>query len=401
MRVTMPTRASQALIMLWMLCMHATGYAQQKTVTCSSAWPQWQAFVTEFVQADGRVVDANTSNKQSMSEGQAYAMVFALIANDQVRFAQLWEWTLNNLAEQRLQDTLPAWLWGEDKDGVWRVLDSNSAADADVWMVYALLEAARLWKTPQYRDAALQLLRMIRAREVAELPGLGPILMPAPAGFRKIGSYRLNPSYWPLPVLRRLDAEDPSGPWAAIAKTAVTLMKRISPVGLIPDWMLYQRDKQGGFNLGYDSATGAIGSYDAIRVYLWTGMTPTQEPLLPELVKATAGIKPWLLAGQVPERVDVSNAQKNGLAPVGFYAAVMPYLQRFAPQVNLKHWHNDVKAQQQLAWNEAKQAHKQPNYYDQVLALFGQGWIEQRYQFLPDGKIQTRWEKECLISGSH
>ena len=37
----------------------------------------------------------------------------------------------------------------------------------------------------------------------------------------------------------------------------------------------------------------------------------------------------------------------------------------------------------------------QPPYYDQVLGLFGTGWMDQRYQFLPSGRLQLRWEKAC------
>ena len=45
-------------------------------------------------------------------------------------------------------------------------------------------------------------------------------------------------------------------------------------------------------------------------------------------------------------------------------------------------------------WTSAPQP--LPTYYDYVLGLFGTGWDEQRYQFLPSGKLKLRTEKVCL-----
>ncbi|MEK9939779.1 MAG: glycosyl hydrolase family 8, partial [Methylotenera sp.] len=75
------------------------------------------------------------------SEGQAYALFFALVANDQPQFERLLQWTQLNLAQGNLATNLPAWHWGQKADGSWGVIDGNSASDADIWIVYTLLEA--------------------------------------------------------------------------------------------------------------------------------------------------------------------------------------------------------------------------------------------------------------------
>jgi endoglucanase len=36
-----------------------------------------------------------------------------------------------------------------------------------------------------------------------------------------------------------------------------------------------------------------------------------------------------------------------------------------------------------------------PRYYDQVLALFGQGWIEHRFSFSPQGQLVVKWKPAC------
>ena len=76
--------------------------------------------------------------------GQSYALFFALVDNDQARFEQLRRWTSENLAGGRLGERLPAWKWGRTETGEWGVLDENSAANADLWMAYSLLEGGRL-----------------------------------------------------------------------------------------------------------------------------------------------------------------------------------------------------------------------------------------------------------------
>ena len=48
-----------------------------------------------------------------------------------------------NLAGSDNGNNLPGWWWGKDEKGQWRLLDTNSASDADLWFAYALTEAAR------------------------------------------------------------------------------------------------------------------------------------------------------------------------------------------------------------------------------------------------------------------
>lgn len=112
--------------------------------TCAD-WPLWQAFNTRFIQQDGRVLADESAQRYSTSEGQAYALFFSLVANDRVTFERIRVWTYDNLAAGDLSARLPAWQWGKRPDGVWGVVDDNSATDADTWLAYTLLEAGRLW----------------------------------------------------------------------------------------------------------------------------------------------------------------------------------------------------------------------------------------------------------------
>src|SRR5215831_2376318 len=135
-------------------------------------WQLWKNYTAVFMDNQVRVIDHDAGDRTT-SEGQAYAMFFALVANDRSRFDGLLKWTELNLASGDLAAHLPAWSWGHNKENRWEVLDSNSAADADVWMAYTLLEAGEAWKEPRYTSLGTALAKRIASEEVVQLPGLG------------------------------------------------------------------------------------------------------------------------------------------------------------------------------------------------------------------------------------
>ncbi len=193
-----------------LLMLAATGGCKQ------GPWTLWNSYAARFIDAQGRVIDPQGGDRTT-SEGQAYALFFALAGNDRATFDRVLAWTRNNLASGDLETHLPAWLWGKDKDGAWKTLDPNSASDADVWMAYTLVEAGRLWRVPAYTNLGRQMMAQIAKNEVADLPGFGPMLLPGPTGFQHGRFWTLNPSYMPLFLFERLAAEDPAGPWKQIA----------------------------------------------------------------------------------------------------------------------------------------------------------------------------------------
>ncbi len=166
------------LLPVVLLMLSATGGCKQ------GAWTLWNAYATRFIDDQGRVFDPKAAISAPRSEGEAYAMFFALADNDRAHFDRILNWTQANLAKPTISDTnLPSWLWGKDKDGTWRPLDPNSASDADVWMAYTLLEAGRLWNVPSYTGLGNGMLNHIAATEVADLPGFGLMLLPGGQGF--------------------------------------------------------------------------------------------------------------------------------------------------------------------------------------------------------------------------
>lgn len=350
-----------------------------------TGWPAWDAFVKTQIQADGRVIDHTTAIYQSTSEGQSYALFFALVANDRKTFDTVLKWTADNLCTGNLDAKLPAWQWGRKPDGSYGVIDANSAADADAWIAYTLFEAGRLWQAPQYTNTAHAVLAHIRSAETAELPGLGPMLLPGTHGFaRGNGNWRLNLSYMPLPLLRRFEGADTGGPWSNIAAGTVRLAAAASPHGFAPDWLAWRTS--GG--AGIDPEKGDAGSYDAIRIYLWAGVTSPRDPLAKPLLGALGGMRRALDAADLPpERVATQTGETAGTGPVGFSAALVPYLSALGDEAGVAAQARRIAAMRAAA-NDAAQPLA---YYDQVLLLFGVGWAEHRYRFDERGRLMPNW----------
>ncbi len=365
------------------LCL--AGTASQ--ATAQTGWSAWDAFAKTQIQADGRVIDHTTSIYQSTSEGQSYALFFALVANDRTTFDSVLKWTADNLCAGDLDQRLPAWQWGRRPDGSYGVIDANSAADADAWIAYALFEAGRLWRAPHYANTARAVLSHIRGTETIDAPGLGPTLLPGPHGFATgNGAWRLNLSYMPLPLLRRFADVDAAGPWPDIAAGMVKLAAAASPHGFAPDWLAWRA--QGG--VGVDPVKGDVGSYDAIRVYLWAGMTSPRDPLAKPLLAALHGMRQAVDEAEAPpERVETQTGATAGTGPVGFSAALLPYLSALADDAGVAAQSRRITAMQAAA-NGAKQP---PAYYDEVLQLFGVGWTEHRYRFDEHGRLIPDWQR--------
>ena len=93
--------------------------AQPQSAAERPGWPAWEAFKAQFINEDGRVISDDAGGGQTYSEGQAYALFFALVANDRAAFDKLLRWTENNLCDGDITARLPAWLWGKRPDGSW------------------------------------------------------------------------------------------------------------------------------------------------------------------------------------------------------------------------------------------------------------------------------------------
>jgi endo-1,4-beta-D-glucanase Y len=346
------------------------------------AWPAWQRFKLLYVSSDGRVIDASTPRQITTSEGQSYALFFALVGNDRAAFDQILRWTQNNLAGGSLEKHLPAWQWGRADNNEWRVLDPNAASDADLWIAYTLGEAGRLWNEVGYSQLGAAVARNIVRQEVASIPELGLTLLPGPMGFADDHSWRLNPSYLPLSIIRGVARQTREPVWNEIVKSSERVILGSAPKGFAADWVEFS---SGGFVP--DRKTQGIGSYDAIRVYLWAGMLPASDP---SRDKINAALKPMLdIVSKRPapvESVDTQTLETKGDGSPGFSAAMLPMLANAHLSAALQ-THRKRAAEESLQGNQG--------YYSDVLSLFGLGWLEQRFRFNRASLLNVRWTPAC------
>jgi len=374
--------------------------AARAVPACRAAadWPAWRSFLAQFLRDDGRIVDPSSPRAQTVSEGQAYALFFALVADDRVHFEHLLRWTEDQLAGGDLSLRLPAWIWGRREDGSWAILDDNPAADADLWIAYALGEAGRLWRERRYIALSSLLAERILREETAVLPGLGRTLLPGARGFALgPGAWRLNPSYSPPFLLRWLATRSGDPRWQQVLQSSQRLLRESAPRGFAPDWALFRRpgatpsagpaadgaaDAVGAFTFEDASAADRAGSYNAIRTYLWLGLTAAQDPDRAALLQHFAPMAEQVArTGVPPEQVDARDGSVQGTGPTGFSAALLPFLQA-------------LDRRDALQAQEARVQAEPPRpdaYYEQALRLFGTGWRDGRYAFAPDGSLLPAW----------
>lgn len=346
------------------------------------AWPAWQRFKLLYMSHDGRIVDASTEAQITTSEGQSYALFFALVSNDREAFDRILRWTHNNLSGSQLEKNLPAWKWGRADDSTWRVLDRNSASDADLWIAYTLGEAARLWNEQRYSSLGAEIARNILRQEVASVPGLGTVLLPGPQGFVTDDSWRLNPSYLPLSLLRGLERQTREPLWGEIIQSSEQVILGSAPKGFAADWVEFTRNA-----FIADRRSRGVSSYDAIRVYLWAGLLPASDPARDKILETLKPVLESVARRAAPvEIIDTQTLEMRGDGPPGFSAALLPMLANARMTAALQ-------TQRQRAADGSLQDNQ--SYYSDALALFGLGWLEQRYRFNRSGLLSVRWTPAC------
>jgi endoglucanase len=180
-----------------------------------------ERFLDGYVDGDGRVVRRDQGG-DTVSEGQAYALLLAVAIGDQERFDQVWGWTRAHLQQP---DGLLAWRWAGG-----RVTDAQPAADADLDAARALALADRRWGAGAYGAAARRLAGAILASETVTSGG-DPVVV---AGPWARGPRMVNPSYLSPRAAALLAAWDPR--WAAVARSSRRLADKLTAGGLPPDW---------------------------------------------------------------------------------------------------------------------------------------------------------------------
>jgi Endoglucanase Y len=221
-------------------------------------------------------------------------------------------------------------------------------------------------------------MRILR-EEAVQVPNYGWVIVPGLKGFQVTEhAWRLNPSYLPIQILRRFAGMYPHSPWQEIAQNSVKFLKQSAPQGFSPEWAILDDNN----HVSIDEKDSKVGGYNAIRVYLWLGMLNNEDADKSALM---AHFEPMLniiqTDGYVAEQYDTKLKVQTGYKPLGFSAAVLPFLVSA---------NNSVSVNEFLKRLEARESSDKPDhYYDTVLTLLGKGWVEHKYQFNKDGMLSV------------
>jgi len=198
----------------------------------------------------------------------------------------------------------------------------------------------------------------------------------------------------PLFIFQRFASVDPAGPWQAIALNIPRMLAGSARHGYAMDWVNYIPGD--GFYPSTAMQTGnkesdvSGGSYDAVRVYLWAGMIDRSSPLRAQVLSAIPAMSAYLASHDAPpEKVSDQGIPLAQDGPVGFSAAVLPYL-RALPGLSR------LGARQTVRIARMRDAAtglygKDLAYYDQNLALFATGFLDGRFRFGVGGELKVDW----------
>lgn len=336
----------------------------------------WIAYRQRFIQGDGRVIDRE-ANDRSTSEGQAYAMLRAVLINDPGSFARTLDWAENNLArkdgEGKRIDYLWAWKWGRSDRGQWGTIDSNFASDADIDAITALILAARRWNCPEYLEKARIKLNDLWNSSVATTPDGSRYLMPGPknAFWNQPDSLILNPSYF-APYAFRLFAQiDPEHNWTDLVNSSYRALQgssSLSKVSLPSDWIVLN-PMTGKFQPLPDAHTlKSLYGFDAFRVWWRVALDASwfQEPRAKQYLQQNMRHlqQLWRLQQKIPAQITLQGKPAVTYEATSQYSmlyaalrlvdpelAAQLYRQKLSPQYRNGFWDNDsAYYTQNLAW---------------------------------------------------
>ncbi len=216
-------------------------------------------FLSGYVTADGRVLRRDQGN-DIVSEGQAYGMLVAEVVGDTGLARTIWNWTKQHLPGKDGLVASRATAGG-------RVQDTNSAADADILLAYALLRYDGPNRTALRADGRRLASRVLAAESITV--GGEPVIV---AGPWAKSPPRVDPSYWMPSVFGAIAHYTGDNRWRQAADSALRLLEQVTSGGtkLPPDWA----QVSGGHLQPIASPSGGAPvqyGLDAARLPIWLG----------------------------------------------------------------------------------------------------------------------------------
>ncbi|MCM3697322.1 class F sortase [Microbacterium oleivorans] len=214
------------------------------------------AFLETYV--DGGRVARTDQGGDTVSEGQAYGLLLAVVAGDEPVFDEIWDWTTTNLQRE---DGLLAWRWD---DGA--VVDDQPASDADLDAARALVLAGDAFDRDDLRAEGVDLGTAL-LDEMTASTALGRILLPGPWATASPHAY--NPSYASPAAFAVLSEASGDPRWDELAEGSRAATEALLDANALPtNWATVATDGtvaiagaangEGEPEYGYDAARASI-----------------------------------------------------------------------------------------------------------------------------------------------
>ncbi|MBE9031141.1 glycosyl hydrolase [filamentous cyanobacterium LEGE 11480] len=336
----------------------------------------WKAYRDRFIQQDGRVIDWE-SDQRTTSEGQAYALLRAVFADDVTSFERVLDWTEANLArkqpgtDKKLIDRLWIWKWGRKSDGDWGAIDANFASDADIDACYALILAAKRWNRPEYLELARKKLQDLWQHSTIRIQGTR-YLLPGPAiAFKRDDVVTFNPSYLAPYAFRLFAQVDPKNDWTALISSSYQLLEGsadLSEVGLPSDWV--GLDVKTGRYVPIVAPVLSQYGFDASRVWwrvTWDAEIYNEPRAKVYLERQLSQMRTlWQKDGQIPALIDLQGNALVDYDATSQYGMLYLAFRYAAPDIAQEIYEKKLKTRYKDGFWDDNNA-----YYTQNLVWFG------------------------------
>jgi len=218
------------------------------------------AFLHRYLGPDGRVVRTDQGG-DTVSEGQAYALLLSVATGQATDFASAWHWEQTHL---QLPSGLFAYRWSNGA-----VSSTQPATDADLLTAWALILAGQRFATPSYTTAGQGVASAVLTNETVTVGGA---LELAAGPWAVISPVVVNPSYLAPEAMAALATATGDSRWTELATSATDLTSGLTgfhPVKLLPDWVNMASDGTAT-PVGAANGTG-VPAYglDAQRSPVW------------------------------------------------------------------------------------------------------------------------------------
>lgn len=297
----------------------------------------YEVYKQDYMSKDGRIMDPDR-DYATTSEGQSYMLLMSAALNDKKTFDLVYTWTKNNLSRK---DKLFAWLWGKNKDSKYKILDDNSASDADIDIAFSLISAYERWHDKKYLKEAVPIIQSIWDNETRRV-GNYLVLMP---GVKQAKSEKIevNPSYFSPYSFRVFQKYDDKHDWNELIDSSYFYLQNVmskTKTGLPPNWFLIKNGQ-----IVIENSKRGDFSYDAIRVFwrVYSDYKRTGEKrAVPILKKVNFFVHKWKTTKKLYTNYQSNGKLRDKVEFIGSIGILIPVIKLYDKKVAAEIFKNKV-----------------------------------------------------------